>query len=520
MLVGVACLALYAALAPAVPGDKDSGEFTLVLATLGLAHPTGYPLYTFAGHVFVSALHALGFGWAHAANLFSALGGAVAMGALHALTSRLLARAGLRGAPGTAGLALVPVLALAANPMWTQEATLAEVNAWHLAWAMLAALAAMRVAAALDSERDAGHPAPSPAALWGFVAGAGFAHHATAILFVTPLSLALLIVGSRRRRLGPATVAAFALGAALPLTALGYVAWRAWHPAAAQWPELAPSWDAVGAHLSGTQFRVFLGRFAPSPIQQERLARWIFPWLVPAALGALGAWRPPASSATAVRHALGAAVLLQCGYASLYGVSDPAPYFLPAIALGLALFTCGAASLAQGRLGAGALAPGLLVLALATALPGLATARQRGDSLATFDDLLRRMWNSLPPGPGFVVWDDDMASRLRGFQQLEGSRADLIVVQPRHLSHAAPRAAFRAAHGFDPLAQLPPEAAAPLPGAAGDAAARRGVESITATINTSSPLPVYVLHPEIPSLRRLTKPSADSSAVTGAATTR
>ena len=71
-------------------------------------------------------------------------------------------------------------------------------------------------------------------------------------------------------------------GAALPLTALGYVAWRAWHPAAAQWPELAPSWDAVGAHLSGAQFRAFLGRFAPSPVQQERA--WTSPiWYAPGA---------------------------------------------------------------------------------------------------------------------------------------------------------------------------------------------------------------------------------------------
>lgn len=509
VLVGAACLALYVSLAPAVPGDKDSGEFTLVLATLGLAHPTGYPLYTFAGHAFVSALHALGFGWAHAANLFSALGAAVAMGALHALTSRIAVAAGRSRGAGL--FALLPVAALAANPVWTQEATLAEVNAWHVAWCLLAALAALRVARTFDDDSPLAGRVRADAALWGFVFGCGAAHHATSVLVALPLTLALAIVANRRGRLGFATIATFAAGALPPLACLGWVAWRAWHPAAGQWPVLDATWASVADHLTGAQYRAFLGRFAPSPRQAALLAQWIWPPLVPAVVGALLAWRPPASSATAVRHAIGAATVLSCGYALLYGVSDPAPYFLPALALGLALASGSAAGMLARRSWSGGAATALLVALLLGAVPQLKVASDRNDTFANLDTLIRRMWDAIPPGEAFVIWDDDMASRLRGFQQLDGSRADLIVVQPRMLSHRAPYRRFVAEHHFDPMEGLVSDV---LPLDWNPLSSGYVVNGIIARINGATPLPVYTFNPGVQSLRRLNKPSADSSAVT------
>ena len=51
-------LALYVrTLAPTVATVfDDSLEFQLVLPTLGIAHPTGYPLYTISGWLFVHLL--------------------------------------------------------------------------------------------------------------------------------------------------------------------------------------------------------------------------------------------------------------------------------------------------------------------------------------------------------------------------------------------------------------------------------------------------------------------------------
>jgi hypothetical protein len=125
LAVGVAFLAAYVIWTPQASGDKDSSEFTAVLATLGLAHPTGCPIYTLLGHAFVRALHGLGGGWAWAANVWSAVGGAVAMGLWHAFSARLLRREGI-GPWHSAAVALLPTAALGLNPVWTAETTLAE----------------------------------------------------------------------------------------------------------------------------------------------------------------------------------------------------------------------------------------------------------------------------------------------------------------------------------------------------------------------------------------------------------
>lgn len=506
---GLIFFAFYAVLAPAVAGDKDTGEFALVLATFGLAHPTGYPLYTLAGGAFVHAAHALGASWAHAANLFSALGAGVAMGGLHALAVRLLAPS--TGARAAGVLAFLPLLAMGFNPMWTVEATLAEVNSWHLAWVALAGLAALSIARALER---GGRRAAHGAFLWGVVVGAGLAHHLTSVLFAAPLTLALAWVAWRGPRRGVVTlVAAWVAGALVPLSSLAYVAWRAWNPAAVQWPTLEAHWPAVVDHVTGAQYRTFLGRFAPSDAQRAHLGSYVFPWLAPAAAGAVAAFagRGPAAD-RAWRTALAAGVLLQVAYAFFYGVRDPATYFLPALAIGLALFVAGAARVPvlrrrrQGRAVALVAALGLIV----PAVGGVRTARARNEALARFDTLLRQMWAALPPGPAFVVWDDDMASRLRAFQVLERSRPEVEVVQPRHLTHPVPRRHFAARHGFDPAAGIAP---GELDAVGRDESRSASlVDAIAGRINASSPTPVVLFLPAVPSMRQLEKPEQSDAA--------
>ena len=505
LLAATASLVAYASLVPPVAGDRDSGEFTLVLATGGLAHPTGYPLHTLAGVAFVHAAHALGASWAQAANLFSALGAAVATGALHAVGARLLARN--LGGRAAAAAAFLPLLAFAPNPVWTLEATLAEVHAWHVAWVAVAALLGHRLL-------GGGATSARGAAAWGLVVGAGLAHHLTSVLFSVPLSAAIAAQAARSPR-RPVLAAAFAAGALVPLSSLAWIAWRAAHPAAVQWPELAPGLRGVLEHATGAQYRGFLGRFAPSAGQRALLGAHVVPWLVPALGGAAAAlFARGTGGERAWRRALGAGVVLSAAYALAYGVSDPVPYFLPALAIGLPLALAALAAVgplrAMGRAPAFALAAALLVPAVA----GVRTAQSRNAALVAFDGLLRRMWTALPPGPAFVVWDDDMASRLRAFQVLEGSRAaDVEVVQPRHLTHPRPRAAFVRRHGFDPVAGIDARAAQ------GDAARSAAlVEAIAGRLNAAGDRPVVLFRPDVPSMRLLAPAGGpDSTAAPGGA---
>ena len=93
---GIAAFALYLrTLAPTVLGF-DSGEFQFVVPTLGLAHPTGYPLYLLLGKLFT----ALPVGdVAYRVNLFSAVAMAVTQSSARSLSG---APSGTGGASASA----------------------------------------------------------------------------------------------------------------------------------------------------------------------------------------------------------------------------------------------------------------------------------------------------------------------------------------------------------------------------------------------------------------------------------
>lgn len=501
LAVGAVALALYLLWCPRVAGDKDSPEFTLVLTTLGVPHPTGYPLYTLLGHAFVHAAHAAGAPWALAANAWSAVGGALAVGLLHALAVRLLAASDVRSR--LAPLAVLPaVAAFALNPVWTYEATLAEVNSWHLAWAAAAALLATSLLARPAAPAGGGRAAVAAreralvrdAALWGLACGIGLAHHRTSVWVSAPLTLALL-ARLRPRTAGP-FLAALA-GALAPLASYAYVAWRVANPAAVQWPTLVPGglWDFV----SGAGYTHYLGRFAPSDTQRQMLVSGVFPWLAPALLLAI-AWPFARGGAPrALRLALSATVLAQSAYALLYGVPDPSSYFLPPLALGLALAP---AVLAGSPAVRRAALPVAIAAALAVGVAGRDWPRIAAARPAVFEGLeklVRSMWDSIDRERGFLIWEDDMAPRLVAYQLLEGSRPGLVVLNPVMFRHPLARASFHRRHGFDPAAGLAP-GAVPVQGTGPELDPLR--EAVVENLARTGQ-PVLVFLPEVPSVRLL-----------------
>ncbi|MGQ9490534.1 MAG: protein O-mannosyl-transferase family [Anaerolineae bacterium] len=122
VLLALAAFLLYAmTAAPSVATIfDDSLEFQVVAPTLGIAHPSGYPLYTLVGKLatlLIPIRDAAG-----RLNLFSALAAAAAVGVLY-LAARKLA--------GNRVAALVAAAAFAISPAWWSQATLAEVYALH-----------------------------------------------------------------------------------------------------------------------------------------------------------------------------------------------------------------------------------------------------------------------------------------------------------------------------------------------------------------------------------------------------
>jgi len=483
LLSALAAAGLFLALMPGVPGIGDSAEFTLALALAGVPHPTGYPLYVLLGHPFVLLLHAAGVGWVAAANAWSALGAAIAVGlyvelarwmmtdgggnAALAASARPAGSAGGTGstagstptgsaaALSPAAAALVPAALLVLNPVWLQAATEAEVYSWWFAWVAGAALFVLGRTRALEAPGAAGPGGRSTALAWGFLCGVGLAHHLMAVMFIVPFSIVLAVAFARARRWRASFAGLAALGALPPLAAYAFLAYRAFHPAAAQWP-LDASLAAVVRHASGAAYGAYLGRFTPNPAERALLASAVIPFLVPGlVLTAVYALRGPVPAVRGWLLAfLGGAALL-VAFIVNYGVPDPAMYFAPALMAGLLVAAPVAAWVARRapRPLAYALLGAVVLAAASWSLPRALAARAR---LVTVDRRIRAAWHAIPFERGFVLWQDDHAHRLRIFGLLERDRPGLDVENPNWLTWTAARARFASRFGFDPLAGLVP----------------------------------------------------------------
>jgi hypothetical protein len=124
VIVGLSMLILYTVTAAPslVALYDDSLEFQLVAPTFGIAHPTGYPLYTLLGGLWSRVIFPFG-NWAWRMNIFSAVIGAATIAVLFLLARRL--------AFGNPWTGMAAALAFALSPIWWSQTTVAEVYTLH-----------------------------------------------------------------------------------------------------------------------------------------------------------------------------------------------------------------------------------------------------------------------------------------------------------------------------------------------------------------------------------------------------
>lgn len=280
LALGLVAAVVYGASARPDLVGGDAGEFQFVPWVLGIAHHTGYPLYTL-----------LGWAWAHLPlgsiarrmNLLSAVFGAISVGLTAALAARLAGGGPIGIAAGAVG-----GLALLVAPLHWHWATIAGVRAPAVAeigWLLVATVGALAAltrvrpwrqratVAEVGPESDRSSlvsPRPTPDstrqgelaghaesarpdaiggalqrarrafALVGLAAGVALAHHRAGALALPPIALALAT--TRVWWLGwRAWLAALGLFA-LPLLSYAYLPLRgAQHPPFHQWhPETWP----------------------------------------------------------------------------------------------------------------------------------------------------------------------------------------------------------------------------------------------------------------------------------------
>jgi hypothetical protein len=214
-LCGLVALAVYArTLAPTVVGG-DSGELVAVGASLGVAHPPGYPLYTLLAHAFTFL--PVG-GVAFRVNLLSAVCGALA--------AAVLCRA-VRLATETPWCGMLAAGVCAFSPLVWPYAVTAEV--FPLNDLFVAAL----VLCVVEADRA---EAPGSRRLWlgafALCAGLGAANHHTIVFVAGPFAVYLL--ARSRALLTPRFASILAALAVAGASVYLYLPWAAArHPAIA-----------------------------------------------------------------------------------------------------------------------------------------------------------------------------------------------------------------------------------------------------------------------------------------------
>jgi len=164
------CLAVYVlTLAPGVLGG-DSGELEYIPYILGVAHPTGYPLYTLLGWLWA---HGVAVGdVAYRMNLLSAVLGASTAAVLYLIVQHLTSRQ----VP-----ALLAAVLLAFSPTFWMQAIVAEVYTLNTTFIVVVIYLLLRWEATRPSDRYL--------LLAAFVYGLSLTHHRVILIFLPALAL-------------------------------------------------------------------------------------------------------------------------------------------------------------------------------------------------------------------------------------------------------------------------------------------------------------------------------------------
>src|SRR5262249_12103481 len=171
----------------------DSGELAAVATTLGIAHPTGYPLFTLLGHLWTKL--PLPLSPVRKLNLFAALCTALSVFLFYRIMLELLERVSSGDAAAFVQrrqrhslIAAATALSYAfARTVW-EQATATEVYSLHLLTLQASILLFLRA----EHVRQW--------AAWAFVLGLSFSNHLTTIL-IAPATIYLFFkrLGFRRQ---------------------------------------------------------------------------------------------------------------------------------------------------------------------------------------------------------------------------------------------------------------------------------------------------------------------------------
>ncbi len=444
LAAGIPALILYLFTMSPSWGFVDGGELSAVAATLGIAHPTGYPTTTMFGYL---AVLVSPFAPVLTLNILAALFCAISVGLLALLMRDVLSvmqrtvhkpanndstsngQTEYSLSPPVAGLALPFVAILGAlltgtGVVWWMQGTRFEVYVVHLSAMLLSVLLFLRYTENERTGQQSGFTKSGN--LFGFFLGLTFTTHLLAVLWLPAFAAYYFAsVGFRVRTLRRLLYVfpSFLVGLLFYL----YLPIRAATDPIVNWGD-PDSFSRFFDHVSGVIFQDKMFAGGDAFIQQTQ---WFFSSL-PGELAWGGLLLALVGLVTLFRRQrlLGVfSILVFCVtvlWSGNYTILDVEAYYLPAIVM-VGLW----AAIGLGRVGERYGLKG--VLALGIALLGLNVGLHFGDANLASDDSPRalavNMLENLPKDAVLISsnWDFYVSGSLYA-QYVEGIRTDVTIV--------------------------------------------------------------------------------------------
>lgn len=418
LLVAAAAFTLYTlTLSPGIL-PADNGEFQLVAARLGVAHPPGFPLYTMLAHLMTRL--PLATTAAYKVNLFAAVTGALTLWVVYrtvmTLTQKHLA-------------ATTAVIALGSATTFWAQATMANIRSLTALFAALMLFALVRFWQTSDALKD------RYLITFALAAGFGIVHHPS-LIFIGVICIIFIVVTDRAILRAPRRWIRPLLAGLLGLLPLLYLPLRANSGAPGATPDLA-TWHGFLDHVLARGFSGDFFYYTTPELLWQRLQvmgnvmtfQFNGVLLLGMLLGILLlAWRAPRLALL-----LGGGFALHTLITATYRAPQTVEYMLPAyvpavITLGYGL---GRLPLPTWQFARTWLPLQYVIIALffVSAVwqgvhyyPSFALLHQSDDARAYGEMLLAQA-----PADAVILADWHWFSPLRLLQQLEGQRPDVAI---------------------------------------------------------------------------------------------
>lgn len=314
-------------------GLIDSGELALCSLNLGIAHPTGYPLYTLISRIFTL----FGTRPVVATGFFAAVSTAGAVFVFYSILITLKSSIAAQFDRHN----ITPVIAsliLSVAPVIVEQGVINEVYGIGLLLNLLAVYAALRLLTS-DRRSEAGRYL----LLTWFLTGLSLGNHLNSIQLLPGL-LILSVIYLRRYR-GFSTLLVAPIFFLIPLTLYLSLPMRSAiiPPPLADWGDVT-SLDSFLRHISGWQFRIWFLTSDAATVWGNfnnflAIIKAQYPWplliLIP-----IGWWHL-SLRLPGMLYLILSALLINIGFGINYSIPDISGYYLLSIALILVLIVCG-----------------------------------------------------------------------------------------------------------------------------------------------------------------------------------